>query len=60
MHLTDKEYKILELLTLHKHATLAKESFLNQLYGGVDEPDSEDHRCVYLQAAKETLQRIGR
>src|SRR6476660_125962 len=41
VHLTDKEYKILELLALHKHATLAKESFLNQLYGGVDEPDSK-------------------
>jgi two-component system, cell cycle response regulator CtrA len=41
VHLTDKEYKILELLALHKHATLAKETFLNQLYGGVDEPDSK-------------------
>ena len=41
VHLTDKEYKILELLALHKHATLAKESFLNQLYGGIDEPDSK-------------------
>ena len=41
VHLTDKEYKILELLALHKHATLAKENFLNQLYGGIDEPDSK-------------------
>jgi two-component system cell cycle response regulator CtrA len=41
VHLTDKEYKILELLALHQHATLDKEDFLNQLYGGIDEPDSK-------------------
>ena len=41
VRLTDKEYKILELLALHKYATLAKERFLNQLYSGIDEPDSK-------------------
>ena len=39
VHLTAKEYQILELLSLRKGATLAKEMFLNQLYGGLDEPE---------------------
>jgi two-component system cell cycle response regulator CtrA len=38
LHLTGKEYGILELLSLRKGATLTKEMFLNQLYGGMDEP----------------------
>lgn len=37
--LTTKEYAILELLALRKGQTLNKTSFLNHLYGGVDEPD---------------------
>ncbi len=39
MHLTGKEYGILELLSLRKGATLTKEMFLNHLYGGMDEPE---------------------
>lgn len=39
LHLTTKEYGILELLTLRKGQTLTKEQFLNHLYGGVDEPE---------------------
>jgi len=39
IHLTGKEYGILELLTLRKGTTLAKEMFLNHLYGGMDEPE---------------------
>jgi two-component system, cell cycle response regulator CtrA len=39
VHLTSKEYQILELLSLRKGATLTKEMFLNQLYGGMDEPE---------------------
>jgi two-component system cell cycle response regulator CtrA len=38
LHLTGKEYAILELLSLRKGATLTKEMFLNHLYGGRDEP----------------------
>jgi two-component system cell cycle response regulator CtrA len=37
--LTDKEYSILELLSLRKGMTLTKEMFLNHLYGGADEPE---------------------
>jgi two-component system, cell cycle response regulator CtrA len=39
VHLTGKEYQMLELLCLRKGTTLTKEMFLNQLYGGMDEPE---------------------
>lgn len=39
VHLTGKEYAILELLALRKGTTLTKEAFLNHLYGGMDEPE---------------------
>src|SRR5262249_38191693 len=39
LHLTSKEYAILELLSLRKGTTLTKEMFLNHLYGGIDEPE---------------------
>jgi two-component system, cell cycle response regulator CtrA len=38
VHLTPKEYQILELLSLRRGTTLTKEMFLNNLYGGMDEP----------------------
>ena len=39
IHLTGKEYQMLELLSLRKGTTLTKEMFLNHLYGGMDEPE---------------------
>ncbi len=39
VHLTSKEYSILELLVLRKGSPLKKEMFLNHLYGGIDEPE---------------------
>ena len=39
VNLTGKEYRILELLSLRKGTTLTKEMLLNQLYGGMDEPE---------------------
>jgi len=41
VHLTGKEYQMLELLSLRKGMTLTKEMFLNHLYGGMDEPESK-------------------
>ena len=41
VHLTGKEYQLLELLSLRKHLTLTKEMLLNHLYGGKDEPGSK-------------------
>ncbi len=38
VHLTGKEYGILELLALRKGATLTKVMILDHLYGGMDEP----------------------
>jgi two-component system cell cycle response regulator CtrA len=39
LHLTSKEYAILELLSLRKGTPITKEMFLNHLYGGIDEPE---------------------
>ena len=39
VHLTTKEYQMLELLSLRKGIPLTKEMFLNHLYGGMDEPE---------------------
>jgi two-component system, cell cycle response regulator CtrA len=39
VHLTGKEFGVLELLSLRKGTTLTKEMFLNHLYGGIDEPE---------------------
>ena len=39
VHLTVKEYQMLELLSLRRGTTLTKETFLNHLYDGMDEPD---------------------
>ena len=39
VYLTGKEYQMLELLALRKGTTLSKEMFLNNLYGGMDEPE---------------------
>ena len=39
IHLTGKEYAILELMAMRKGYILTKEAFLNHLYGGMDEPE---------------------
>ncbi|MFV0256346.1 response regulator transcription factor CtrA [Candidatus Liberibacter solanacearum] len=39
IHLTGKEYQMIELLSLRKNTTLTKEMFLNYLYDGRDEPE---------------------
>jgi len=39
VHLTGKEYQMLELLSLRKGTLITKEMFLNHLYGGMDEPE---------------------
>jgi len=41
VHVTRKEYQMLELFSLRKSMTLSKEVFLNHLYGGVDEPEQK-------------------
>ena len=39
LHLTGREYAIIELLAMRKGSTLSKEVFLNHLYGGMEEPE---------------------
>ena len=39
LHITGKEYGILELLSLRRGVPITKEMFLNHLYGGIDEPE---------------------
>jgi two-component system, cell cycle response regulator CtrA len=39
VHLTGKEYQMLELLALRKGTTLTKEMFIDNLYGGIEEPN---------------------
>lgn len=39
VHLTGKEYAMIELLSLRRGLTITKEMFLNHLYGGMDEPE---------------------
>lgn len=39
LHLTSKEYALIELLAMRKGTTINKEQFLNHLYGGMDEPE---------------------
>jgi two-component system cell cycle response regulator CtrA len=39
VHLTGKEYEMLELLSLRKATTVSKEMLFNQLYGGMNEPE---------------------
>jgi two-component system cell cycle response regulator CtrA len=41
LHLTVKEYQMLELLCLHKDRPVTKEMFLNHIYGGMDEPGAK-------------------
>ena len=42
LHLTGKEYQMLALLALRTGSTLTKETFLNHLYGGLDdEPEAK-------------------
>jgi two-component system cell cycle response regulator CtrA len=41
LHLTGKEYQLMELMALRKGSTVSKDSFLNHLYGGMDEPEGK-------------------
>lgn len=58
LHLTSKEYSILELLLLRKGAVLTKDMFLNHLYGGIDEPEMKIID-VFICKLRRKLQRFG-
>ncbi len=59
LHLTGKEYGILELLSLRKGTTLTKEMFLNHLYGGMDEPELKIVDVFICKLRKKLAQATG-
>jgi two-component system cell cycle response regulator CtrA len=60
MHLTGKEYQMLELLSLRKGTTLTKEMFLNQVYGGMDEPKLKIIDVFICKLRKKLSEATGR
>jgi two-component system cell cycle response regulator CtrA len=59
VHLTGKEYQMLELLSLRKGTTLTKEMFLNHLYGGMDEPELKIIDVFICKLRKKLSQATG-
>ena len=60
VHLTGKEYQMLELLSLCKGTTLTKEMFLNHLYGGMDEPELKIIDVFICKLRKKLSEATGR
>ena len=60
VHLTGKEYQMLELLSLRKGTTLTKEMFLNQVHGGMDEPKLKIIDLFICKLRKKLSEATGR
>ena len=58
IHLTGKEFAILELLVMRKGQVLTKDAFLNHLYGGMDEPEMKIID-VFICKLRKKLQAAG-
>ena len=59
LHVTGKEYSILELLSLRKGTTLTKEMFLDHLYGGMDEPELKIIDVFICKLRKKLVEATG-
>ena len=59
VHLTGKEYGILELLSRRKGTTLTKEMFLDHLYAGVHEPEIKIIDVFVCKLRKKLAQATG-
>ena len=59
VNLTNREYAILELLSLRKGTTVTRETFLNHLYGGVDEPELKTMDVFVCKLRKKLAQATG-
>jgi two-component system cell cycle response regulator CtrA len=59
VHLTGKEYQMLELLSRRKGSTLTTEMFLNHLYGGLDEPEVKIIDVFICKLRKKLSQATG-
>ena len=57
--LTNREYAILELLSLRKGTTVTRETFLNQLYGGIDEPEPKSMDVFICKLRKKLARATG-
>ena len=60
VHLTGKEYQMLELLSLRKGTTLTKEMFLNHLYVGMDVPELKIIDVFICKLRKKLCEATGR
>ena len=60
VHLTGKEYQMLELLSLRKGTTLTKKMFLNHLYCGMDEPELKIIDVFICKLRKKLSEATGR
>lgn len=59
LHLTGKEYDMLELLSLRQGTTLTKEAFLNHLYNGIDEPEAKIIDVFICKIRKKIIDATG-
>ena len=59
VHLTGKEYALIELLSLRKGTILTKEMFLNHLYPGMDEPELKIIDVFVCKLRKKLAQATG-
>lgn len=59
IHLTGKEYSVLELMAFRKGTTISKEQFLNNLYGGIDEPELKIIDVFICKLRKKLIQATG-
>lgn len=59
VHVTGKEYQMLELLSLRKGTPLTKEMFLNHLYGGMDEPELKIIDVFICKLRKKLVEATG-
>ena len=59
VHLTAKEYGILELLSMRKGTTMTKEMILDHLYGGMDEPELKIIDVFVCKLRKKLAQATG-
>jgi two-component system, cell cycle response regulator CtrA len=59
LHLTTKEYQIVELLSMRQGSPITKEMFLNHLYGGMDEPEQKIIDVFICKTRKKLMEASG-
>src|SRR5918995_1218153 len=59
LHLTTKEYQIVELLAIRQGSPITKEMFLNHLYGAMDEPEQKIIDVFICKIRKKLMEASG-